>query len=562
MAGGNARRAGSTVALATCGVSDRLDAPSARRRAPRLRPPASRRAAFEPLARFEPLEGRTLLSSAAPASAPPLSALSGLTASPDVTVYKSYNGYWPQLIQQVYGYTSVKMPGGNGAGQTIAIVDPYSDSHIQPDLATFDQKFGIQPATLQIVNQTGGPQQPAGNTSWGEEISLDVEYAHAMAPAANILLVEAANASLSNLLAAVNYARDVAGVSVVSMSWGDSEFSTEGSYDSYFTTPAGHQGVTFVAASGDTGTSGGLDWPAASSHVLSVGGTTLSPTDTGYYGSETAWSGTTAGGSHYEGEPTYQKKVQTTGARGDVDVAYSANPSQTTGYWLYDTYNVGGWFVGGGTSAGAPQWAAIVAIADQGRAAAKLGTLDGFSGTLPALYSVYGTSKYSSTFYDITSGSAGSLAAKTGYDDATGLGTPRVAGVVSWIDQSRDRSRRRRARRIGRSRHRTCFGRRKRPDHTRPGRDFPDQCRRRGKRFLQDQRRCRSQPHRGFGKRHNPPGGDARFEHHRRLIIRRGFTTSAARRRFGIRRNGHRVARTMDIAANFPSGLRRSDRSR
>ena len=117
--------------------------------------------------------------------------------------------------------------------------------------------------------------------------ALDVEWAHAIAPAADLVLVEAKSANDSDLMSAVDAARNLAGVSVVSMSWGTDEYSGELGYDSHFNTPAGHQGITFVAASGDN-TAPGL-WPAFSPNVLSVGGTTLSLAN-GSYGSETAWS--------------------------------------------------------------------------------------------------------------------------------------------------------------------------------------------------------------------------------------------------------------------------------
>ena len=110
-------------------------------------------------------------------------------------------------------------------------------------------------------------------------------------PGASILVVEAAPSysqtqELQNLLNAVNTARNTAGVVAVSMSWGFNEMQNESSFDSYFTTPAGHQGVTFIAASGDDGV---VEYPSASPNVLSVGGTTLNLTGTGAYSSETAW---------------------------------------------------------------------------------------------------------------------------------------------------------------------------------------------------------------------------------------------------------------------------------
>ena len=126
------------------------------------------------------------------------------------------------------------------------------------------------------MNQAGGAGLPAANADWGLEISLDVEWAHAIAPGANILLVEANSANGSDLLAGENFARNQPGVSVVSMSWAGSEFAGESTYDSYFTTPAGHTGVTFVAASGDTGSAGAPDWPSVSPNVVAVGGTQLS----------------------------------------------------------------------------------------------------------------------------------------------------------------------------------------------------------------------------------------------------------------------------------------------
>ena len=208
---------------------------------------------------------------------------------------------------------------GNGSGQTIAIVDAYNDPNIVGDLAKFDSRFGIvAPPTLKVVSQTGGSRLPSTNIDWAVEIALDVEWAHAITPQANILLVEANSASLTDLLTAVNYARNAyvgtSPVSVVSMSWGAGEFRSETSYDSYFTTPAGHAGVTFVAATGDDGSSG--TWPSVSSNVLAVGGTTLAINSSGSYVSETAWSGSSGGVSLYEALPSYQRSVGISGAAG------------------------------------------------------------------------------------------------------------------------------------------------------------------------------------------------------------------------------------------------------
>jgi subtilase family serine protease len=144
---------------------------------------------------------------------------------------------------------------------------------------------------------------------------------------------------------------------VVSNSWGSSEYSTESSQDVHFTTPTGHAGVTFTVAAGDEGT--GAEYPSSSPDVLSVGGSTLRFTSSGAYSREAVGSG--GGSSLYEGLPSYQSGF-TTGNRGTPDVSYDANP--TSGVAVYDSYGSGGWAQFGGTSAGAPQWATLIAIAD------------------------------------------------------------------------------------------------------------------------------------------------------------------------------------------------------
>src|SRR5262249_50727787 len=155
----------------------------------------------------------------------------------------------------------------------IAIVDAYDDPNIAGDLQKFDAAFGLPNPSFTKVNQTGGTKLPAANSGWATEIALDVEWAHAIAPGAKIVLVEANSSSMSDLMTAVNTARNYAGVVAVSMSWGGGEFSSEVNYDSYFTTPAGHTGVSFFASSGDTGAP--ASYPESSPNVVAVGGTTL-----------------------------------------------------------------------------------------------------------------------------------------------------------------------------------------------------------------------------------------------------------------------------------------------
>jgi subtilase family serine protease len=322
----------------------------------------------------------------------------------------------------------------NGAGQTIAIVDAGYDLFISNDLKMFDQKFGLSAPQFTYALMPGAKSYfatagPSVELSWVGETSLDVEWAHVVAPAAKILLVGAASSSASDLMSAVNYARHQPGVSVVSMSFGLPEAAVGHAYDSILTTPAGHTGVTFVASSGDFGfyNSGlkdqiGVQWPAADPTVVSVGGTNLHVAANGTYLSESAWSGSGGGYSGLYAEPSYQQGVQSTGVRTVPDVAYNSD-STGGGFWIYDTL-YGGWIGELGTSAGAPQWAGLIALADQGRALVGLKPLDGYSQTLPALY------QFSSDLRDIKTGSNGYLATR-GYDPVTGLGTPIGYKVVN-----------------------------------------------------------------------------------------------------------------------------------
>jgi subtilase family serine protease len=412
---------------------------------------------------IEGLESRTLLSSSAGGDIMTPNIIYNTATQSSSSSTGSVQGYTPAEIEKAYGFDSISLSGAvkaTGAGQTIAIVDAYSDPNIVSDLGVFDSEFNLPAASLKIVNQTGGSTQPTADAGWAGEISLDVEWAHAIAPDANILLVEASSDNTSDLMAAVNEARHAAGVSVVSISWGGSEnFSWGGgestsqlSYDSYFTTPAGHQSETFVAAAGDSGASSGVEWPASSPNVIAVGGTTLTTQSDGTYVSETGWSGTSGGYSQVEAEPSYQDTVQTTGARSVPDVAYDADPN--TGFAVYDSVSYEGevgWQEVGGTSAGAPQWAALIAIADQSRALAGKSTLDGVSQTLPMLYDLYSApdttdySTYTSYFNDvIDSDNSGEFhfrwggfgdnnQATSGYDTVTGLGTPQAAAIVDAL---------------------------------------------------------------------------------------------------------------------------------
>ena len=340
----------------------------------------------------------------------------------------------PTQIRHAYGFDNIRFSGGtivgDGAGTTIAIVDAFDDPNIVTDLHKFDSQFGLPDPIFTKVNQNGGITFPAPDSGWITEIALDVEWAHAIAPKANILLVEANSSSYADLLTAVDYARNAPGVVAVSMSWSSREFVGETGLDFHFTTPVGHAGVTFLASSGDYGAP--PSYPSISPNVVSVGGTSLYCDPAGNVTSETGWNGSGGGESLYESQPAYQSGfvIQSSTKRTSPDVAYNSSPS--TGFPVYDSYNNGNnapWGQWGGTSAAAPQWAALVAIADQGRLIAGLGTLDGANQTLPMLYSFS-----SGDYRDIVSGvSTGTpaYAAVPGYDLVTGRGTPVANQVVN-----------------------------------------------------------------------------------------------------------------------------------
>ncbi len=349
---------------------------------------------------------------AQPATVEPSVSLIPLSSSASPT------GLSPDQIRTAYGVNEIAFEGnvvGNGAGQTIAIVDAFFDPNIQSDLSTFDAQYGLAapPSFTQFV-ESG---LRAENASWALETALDVEWAHAIAPAANITLVEAAP-DLADLLSGVSFASSLRGVSVVSLSWGASEFSGETAFDSVFTTPSGHTGITFVASAGDSAT---VEYPSASPNVLSVGGTTLNVTSNGTIVSETAWSDSGGGLSAFEPGQSFQTAALTasglpTHARATPDVAFDANPS--TGVSVFDSVGGLGWVQVGGTSVGAPSWSGLIAIADQGLALAGKGSLANAQEDLYQLPS--------SDFNDIISGLTPFHTAGPGYDLVTGLGSPRA----------------------------------------------------------------------------------------------------------------------------------------
>jgi subtilase family serine protease len=327
-----------------------------------------------------------------------------------VTPNATPSGFGPSDLLSAYN-----LPTGGGAGQTVAIVDAYNDPNAEADMNTYRSQYGLPACTsasgcFKQVNQTGGSKLPRSSTSWSGEISLDLDMVSAIAPNAHIILVEASTASMTNLGTAVNTAVSL-GAKFVSNSYGGGESSADTGYDStYFN----HPGVAITVSSGDGGY--GVEYPAASPNVTSVGGTALKRDSSTRGWSESVWStssteGAGSGCSAYDPKPSWQKDTGC-GKRTVADVSAVADPA--TGVAVYQTYGGSGWTVYGGTSVASPLIAAV--YADAGTPVAAIPAANIYSHT--------------SSLNDVTTGKTATCspsylcAAGTGYDGPTGWGTP------------------------------------------------------------------------------------------------------------------------------------------
>jgi subtilase family serine protease len=327
------------------------------------------------------------------------------------------------------GVTPAEMIGaydinvGSGQGATVAIVDAYDSPNAASDLAAFSSNFGITcqtgGGTFTKVNESGASRPlPVHNSGWEVEINLDTQWVHAIAPCANIVLVEANSNSYSDLMTAVRTAATLG--SVVSMSWGGGEFSGQTSYDSYFV----KSGVTFLASSGDTG--GVVEYPSSSINVIGVGGTNLSLNPNGSVASETAWNGSGGGCSTIEPAIAAQSGFVPLPClhRATPDVAMDGGNLSPVSVYISDQ---GGWFSVYGTSLAVQLWAAVMATAN-GVSSAPLNSV--LSDLYTAAAGAPSSALYADNYRDITSGTAGNFSAGLGWDFITGLGTPLVNSLV------------------------------------------------------------------------------------------------------------------------------------
>ncbi|HVO57510.1 MAG TPA: S53 family peptidase [Dongiaceae bacterium] len=331
----------------------------------------------------------------------------------------------PASIACIYNLVSRPRPGCNpdettdnpsGGSGAIAVVDAYDDPNAASDLANFSAQFGLPAADFSVVFAGGTRPKLDPTGGWELEESLDIEWAHAMAPKAKIYLVEANSNSFNDLLSAVLLAANLVasnGGGEVSMSFGGSEFTEETLLDAIFTQP----GVVYLASAGDAP---GASWPSASPNVISAGGTTISrDSSNGRFLLENTWQDAGGGPSLVEPRPHFQDGVARVvgSTRGTPDLSFDANPA--TGVWVLNTNlyegQPGGWFVVGGTSVSAPALAGIINVAGGANSSAQENQQI-YRGLLNPFV-------FRDTFYG-TCGINGGDFAVLGYDFCTGVGSP------------------------------------------------------------------------------------------------------------------------------------------
>jgi subtilase family serine protease len=388
------------------------------------------------------------------------SAIAALSASP-YALNATSKVYTPAQIRLAYQLPALPTSWSNvsagqaaqyGAGQTIYIVDAMHDPNVTTELSAFNQKFGLPSCTtttvavdaalplaaasstkgceLLVVYSQGSAMTsspPVYDSGWASEIALDVQWAHATAPLARIVLIEAPDASVGSLMGAISLANAM-GPGVVSMSFGTPEGSWMTGMDSVFS----NANMTYVAATGDSGA--GVSWPSASAQVLAVGGASLN----GYTNAsrnETTWSLTGGGVSGFVSAPTYQSNsvpgIGSQTMRNVADVSFNADPAtgQYTAIIPAGSSTVR-WYSVGGTSLATPQWAGVVAVTNATRAQnsqGPLGLVQNF------LYQAASSTAnfFTTVFNDIVNGSNGGYSAHAYYDLPTGLGTPNVSSFMS-----------------------------------------------------------------------------------------------------------------------------------
>ena len=338
----------------------------------------------------------------------------------------------PSQLVSIYGINKIQVPGNQlGKGMTVAVIIAYTYKNLNVDLKTYCSKYNIPYTPATIYTMPGA----TSNSGWAVEECLDVQMIKTIAPYANIVVIEARSSSTSDLLAAIQKANNLSvkspsnpnPVNVISMSFGESEFSNEASYESYFQAP----NVCYVASSGDTAAI--VEFPSCLPTVLCISGTTVS-----FNNSQTVmttWNEAGCGISQYITKPAYQSTVNISSTKRTCgDISFVANPNSG----VYICYG-GQFYVVGGTSVSAPVSAGFLAICNQLRVINNntlLSTVASVNSLQTMLYkTIYPTPNYALCFTDITVGSDGNYNALVGYDLPTGLGSPICNVLANSLSQ-------------------------------------------------------------------------------------------------------------------------------
>jgi kumamolisin len=346
------------------------------------------------------------------------------------------NGYIPSQLMSAYDVLPLHRQGLNGQGQTIGFIEV--DGIDPGDLTFFDSTFHLTKPRLAVYvpkDSTGGALDPGGETT------MDLEYAHAIAPAARLQVYEVFRVgdfqNYSGALADAVRGALAGGATEISISLrGTGSIFCSTSWAARHLHPAlqeaAQAGVPVFAASGDDGDMPcdslgailpGTVYPASDPNVTAVGGTTLTITPSGGYGGETAWDGSGGGISTDFSRPSWQTGSSDASKYRNVpDVAWDADPASGVPVYLQ-----GQWQQTGGTSLGSPCWAALWALASQyhhQRTGKYLGNAN------PLLYRLASGPRYHQLFHDVTSGDNGSYEAGPGWDAVTGWGSPDAYKLV------------------------------------------------------------------------------------------------------------------------------------
>ena len=356
----------------------------------------------------------------------------------------------PHSLRVAYGVESLVEHGFTGKGQTVVDIVSFGSPTLQKDMDMFDQQFGLPPIKIQIISPINEPESDPqkDKPGWGQETTLDVEVIHALAPDAGIVVLTSPVAETEGTLGLpefrqlIQYTIDHHLGNIISNSWGASEATLKDQagqqeiqkWETLLQKATTQEGITIFASSGDNGATDFTDlqskhlsptptigFAADSPWVTSVGGTSLQQ------GREIAWNDSEGGFSAFYPTPPYQQTLPASvqsllqNRRGVPDVSADADPATAMA-----NYVNGSWTQVGGTSASAPVWAALGAIADQ-MAGHPLGFIN------PGLYKVAASSIYAQAFHEITIGNNSvdngainvkGYSAMPGWNPVTGLGTP------------------------------------------------------------------------------------------------------------------------------------------